>query len=141
MEKIHENMHFLCFDVISNTRAQKHACFQVRFPFSAYFTPHYIIIRMVKVFTLAQRNLVAWGLPANGVTMPTGDKRAWTGSNFLTCSNKEVMLAALRQVAHTIDNSAFRQPVSLRASFFPRGLQPWSCMWRSLTTKRSERIF
>ena len=39
MEKIHENMHFLCFDVISNTRAQKHACFQVRFPFSAYFYP------------------------------------------------------------------------------------------------------
>ena len=35
MEKIHENMHVLCM---------KHECFYVFSPFSAYFSPKYIVV-------------------------------------------------------------------------------------------------
>ena len=38
MEKIHENMHVLYMKV------RKHECFYVFSPFSAYFSPHYIVV-------------------------------------------------------------------------------------------------
>ena len=44
MEKIHENGYVLCFYVNLNMKAQKHACFHVSFPFSAYSYSHYIIM-------------------------------------------------------------------------------------------------
>ena len=37
--EIYENLHVLCFHVNLNTKTQKHVCFHVNFPFSAYFYP------------------------------------------------------------------------------------------------------
>ena len=50
MDKIHENTHVLYM------KAWKHACFYVFSPFSAYFSPHYIV---VEKGLLNPRNLVS----------------------------------------------------------------------------------